>query len=58
MLSVNTLQAAMPSAIATVIFLKQFGGDANFATKGVMLSTLSCVVTVPVIAILINLALW
>lgn len=51
---VIVMEAAMPSAMLTVIFSQQYGGDTNFATKGVLVSTLLCILTIPIIAILVT----
>jgi len=46
---------AMPPAINTAIFAQQFGGegDTMFATRLVIVGTLLCVITVPLIALLL-----
>jgi hypothetical protein len=44
---------AMPSAMTTVIFSQTFGADVKEATSLVMLSTLLCLVTVPLMFLLI-----
>lgn len=45
---------AMPVASVSVIFTQQYQGDVFFATKGVLLSTLLSLLTIPVIAVLLN----
>ena len=44
---------AMPSAMTTVIFSQTFGGDVKEASSLVMLSTLLCLVTIPLMFLLI-----
>jgi len=44
---------AMPSAMTTVIFSQMFGGDVKEASSLVMLSTLLCLLSVPLIFLLI-----
>lgn len=45
---------AMPAAACTVIFSQQYNSDADFAAKGVLMSTLFCLATIPVFAILLR----
>jgi hypothetical protein len=45
---------AMPGAACTVIFSQQYNSDADFAAKGVLMSTLFCLATIPVFALLLN----
>jgi len=45
---------AMPGAACTVIFSQQYNSDADFAAKGVLMSTLFCLATIPVFAVLLN----
>lgn len=49
------LMAAMPAAACSVIFAKKYGADTEYATKGVVVSTLLSLITIPVIAILLEL---
>ncbi|HKM28935.1 MAG TPA: AEC family transporter [Anaerovoracaceae bacterium] len=49
------LEEAMPVATCTVIFTEQYNGDANFAAKGVLLSTVLSIITIPIFAILIEM---
>lgn len=53
--TVIIMEAAMPAATVTVIFTQQFRGDIEFATKGVLMSTLLCIVTIPMVAVIISL---
>lgn len=52
--AVLVIQAAMPSAMCAVIFSEQYKGDVTFATKGVLLTTLMCIFTIPIFAILLQ----
>lgn len=45
---------AMPVAACTVIFSQQYKADVAFATKGVLISTLFSVATIPIIAIILG----
>lgn len=48
------IESAMPVAMCAVIFSQQYKADVNFAVKGVMLTTVMCIVTIPVFAILLQ----
>lgn len=52
--SVIVLQASMPVAMLSVIFSERYKADVAFASTGVMLSTLMCLVTIPANAILLQ----
>lgn len=52
--TVIVIEAAMPTAMSAVIFTRQYKGDVDFATKGVLLSTLLCIITVPIFAIILR----
>ena len=52
--SVIVLQSAMPVAMLSVIFSERYKGDVAFASTGVMLSTLMCLLTIPANAILLQ----
>lgn len=52
--SVIVMQAAMPVAMLSVIFSERYKGDVAFASTGVMLTTLLCIVTIPLHAILLQ----
>lgn len=52
--SAIVIEAAMPVAMCSVIFSQQYKADVDFAVKGVMLSTVMCIVTVPIFAILLQ----
>ena len=52
--SVIVLQSAMPVAMLSVIFSERYKGDVAFASTGVMLTTLMCLVTIPLNAILLQ----
>jgi len=53
MLGVIVTIMAMPVAAATAIFAEQFDGDSAMAAKLVVVSTLICVVTVPLVSLLL-----
>jgi hypothetical protein len=46
---IAVLTAAMPSAPTISVYAKKFGGDASFASFGVLLTTLLCLVTIPLL---------
>ena len=46
---VAMLTAAMPSATTTSVYAQKFGADASFASFGVMLTTILCIITLPII---------
>lgn len=52
---VIAMEIAMPVATCTVIFVEQYKGNTQFASKCVLLSTLLSVVTIPVFAMLLEL---
>lgn len=52
---VIAMEFAMPVATCTVIFVEQYRGNTEFASKCVLLSTLLSVVTIPMFAMLIEL---
>lgn len=52
---VIAMEIAMPVATCTVIFVEQYKGNTQFASKCVLLSTLLSVVTIPVFAMLMEL---
>ncbi|GAB3796503.1 AEC family transporter [Virgibacillus kimchii] len=52
---IAVLTAAMPSAPTISVYAKKYGGDASFASFGVLLTTLLCVLTIP---LLYNLLQW
>lgn len=47
--AIVVLQAAMPSASTTPIFTTRFGGDSKFASIGVFATTITSVITVPIV---------
>lgn len=55
LIKVVVIQAAMPAATCAVIFAEQYKGDAKFMSKGVLLTTLLSVVTIPIFAVLIEM---
>lgn len=48
------IESAMPVAMCSVIFSQQYKADVNFAVKGVMQTTVFCIVTIPMFAILLQ----
>jgi len=54
-LGVFTVMAAMPSVSTTTALAIAYGGDETAASRGVFLSTILCIVTVPVIVYLLLL---
>jgi len=52
MTGVIVTMMAMPPAAATVIFAEQYGGDAVGAARFVVVGTILCIVTVPLISLL------
>ncbi|MBQ9014895.1 MAG: AEC family transporter [Firmicutes bacterium] len=51
---VCVLQAAMPVAMLSVILSERYRGDVRFASAGVMMTTLMCIITIPLHAILLQ----
>lgn len=49
LLIIAMVTAAMPSASTTSVYAQKFGADAAFASFGVMLSTLICILTIPLL---------
>lgn len=49
LLTIAMLTAGMPSASTTSIYAQKFQADTKFSSFGVMLSTLLCVVTIPLL---------
>ncbi|MEC4806693.1 MAG: hypothetical protein SAJ72_20750 [Jaaginema sp. PMC 1080.18] len=52
-LQVFVLQAAMPTAVNSLVFVTEFGGDAPRVAKTIVASTLLSLVTLPVVLTLI-----
>ena len=52
---VIAMEIAMPVATCTVIFVEQYKGNTEFASKCVLLSTLLSVVTIPIFAMLMEM---
>lgn len=52
---VIAMEIAMPVATCTVIFVEQYKGNTQFASKCVLLSTLLSVVTIPIFAMLLEM---
>ncbi len=51
---VCVLQSAMPVAMLSVILSERYKGDVDFASAGVMMTTLLCIITIPLHAILLQ----
>lgn len=49
--TVIVMEAAMPCAMLSVILSERYKADVDFATKGVMLTTILCLITIPIVAI-------
>lgn len=49
LLVVAVLTSAMPSATTTSVYAQKYGADASFASFGVLLTTLLCIVTLPLL---------
>ena len=52
--SVLIIESAMPVTMSSVIFSEQYKADVSFAVKGTLLSTVMCIITIPVFAILLQ----
>lgn len=52
--TVIVMQAAMPCAMLSVILSERYKADVKFATKGVMLTTIMCMITIPIVAIVLQ----
>lgn len=53
MLQVTVTLAATPAAASTVLLCTKYGGDEEIATGGVFISTLLCLITIPLILLLL-----
>ena len=51
---VLVIDFAMPAAMCSAIFSRQYGADYEFASKGVMISTMLSMVTIPLFTILLS----
>ncbi|HZW68153.1 MAG TPA: AEC family transporter [Pseudogracilibacillus sp.] len=54
LLIIACLVSAMPSATTSSLYAQQYGGDAQFASVGVALSTMLSLVTIPVFILLLT----
>lgn len=52
---IAVITSAMPSASTVSVYAQKFGGDVSFSTVGVMLTTILCLFTIP---LLYTLLLW
>lgn len=48
-LKVSVLQSAMPAAVNTVVLTSEFGGDASYAARTIVLSTFVSFITLPIL---------
>lgn len=53
MLGIPVILAAMPSAANAVLLAEEYKSDAELASQGVFISTLFCIITIPMIAELV-----
>lgn len=53
LLGIPVIISAMPAAANTAILAEEFGGNADLASQGVFLSTLFCILTIPLVALLV-----
>ena len=53
--NVVVMDFAMPAAMCTSIFSQQYGADYQFASKGVLITTLLSIVTIPLFTVLLSL---
>lgn len=54
LVKVMVLEIAMPAAACSTLFSQQYGADADFATKGVMLSTVLSIFTLCIFVVLLG----
>ncbi|ELR97701.1 AEC family transporter [Gloeocapsa sp. PCC 73106] len=54
-LQVLVIQSAMPTAVNTVVLVTEFGGDIDWATRAIVLSTLISFITLPLWLWIVNL---
>ena len=52
---IATVSAAMPAASMAVMMAKSYDGNTDFASKGVVFTTLLCVATLPVVVYVTHL---
>lgn len=53
LLGIPVILAAMPAAANTVLLAEEYRSDAGLASEGVFISTMLCIVTIPLIALLV-----
>jgi predicted permease len=53
LLGVLVIMPGMPVAAVTAIFAEKYGGDSALASRVVVLSTLLCVITIPVVSLIL-----
>lgn len=53
LLGVSVLLIAMPVAANSVLFSEEYGADSTLASQGVFISTLLCLITIPVLEVLL-----
>lgn len=54
LLVIAVLTSAMPNASTITAYAQKFGGDSAFASFGVLLTTLLCIITIPLLYILME----
>ncbi len=54
LLAAPVVLAAMPAASISQMFAEKFNADSRFAAKGVSMSTLLCILTVPLLSLLVS----
>lgn len=52
---IAVLVAGMPAAPTTTLYAQKFGADTNFATAGVLFTTVLCIISIPLIYIAMHL---
>lgn len=55
LLVIAVLVAGMPAAPTTTLYAQKFGADTNFATAGVLFTTILCIISIPLIYIAMHL---
>ncbi len=53
-LQIIILQTSMPTAINTVVMIKEFGGDITLVARTIILSTIMSFITLPIVIFLIS----
>ncbi|MBR5143079.1 MAG: AEC family transporter [Methanocorpusculum sp.] len=53
-LGIAVVTSGMPAAVNTVILAEEYGARPDLAAQGVFISTLLCVVTLPLLAVFLG----